>query len=339
MSVGKKKIGLLAAGIMLALTASVTFAVSETKAGKNETGVEESLKDKTVASVVLLDDQTEKLFQLSMKKVAEEYGATVIEDMNEGELGKEVELLNQYIEDGVDGVCIYPVSDTSSVEMLENTAKQGVKVALINSGIEADWVTVSAEIDQYHMGELVGEVCSEYIETHFPDRKANIAIIQFKALNTKTSQYRTDGFLSKTKDQINILQDIDAWNIDSSVEVIEEVIYANPDLDLIFSANEGATEGAVFAVRNTGRQIPVFGIDISEQLVNMLLDDENILQALGGQDPINLGETAMRNLCLEMIGEEYESKIVLPGVLLERSKETEALEYMNQIFEVLEEVK
>lgn len=297
----------------------------------------EDLSGKKIAAVVLIEDQFQRMLQITMKKTAESYGATVLEGHSGGELDKEVELINQYATGGVNGICIFPVSLTGSAAALENAAKNGVNIYCANMNMDYEWQTGYAEMDQYNIGEIVGEFCAEYIKENFPDRKPKTAIIQFTALLPEMSAQRTNGFLSKTEDLIDIVQDVDAWDADVAVNTAAEVMNANPDLDLIFCANEGGTVGTVMAVKNAGKSIPVFGIDISEQLVNMLLDPDNILQALGGQDPIALGETSMKNLCLSMMGQEFETGVKLPGIPLTRNDADGAKAYIQELLAGLSE--
>ena len=70
------------------------------------------LQGKTIASVILLEDQTEKVMQMAMRITAEKYGVQVIEGQSGGELEREINLINKYIEQDVDAICIYPVSPT-----------------------------------------------------------------------------------------------------------------------------------------------------------------------------------------------------------------------------------
>jgi len=291
----------------------------------------DDLSGKKIAAVVLIKDQFQRMLQITMKKTAERFGATVIEGQSGGELDTEVDLINQYASGDVDGICIFPVSPTGSAAALEHAAKSGITIYCANMNMDYEWQTGYAKMDQYNIGEIVGEFCAEYIKKHFPDRKPKTAIIQFTALLPEMSAQRTNGFLSKTEDLIEIVKDVDAWNADDSVSVATEIINAYPDLDLFFCANEGGTVGTVLAIRNAGKTIPVFGIDISEQLVNMLLDPDNILQALGGQDPIALGEASMKNLCLAMMGKEYESGIILPGIPLTREDPQGAKDYLKEL--------
>ena len=291
----------------------------------------QDLKGKKIAAVVLIEDQFQRMLQITMKKTAESFGATVIEGQTAGELDREVELINQYTADGVDGICIFPVSLIGSAAALENAANNGIAIYCANMNMDYKWQTGYAEMDQYNIGELLGELCAEYINKHFPDKKPKTAIIQFTALLPEMSAQRTNGFLSKTRDLIEIVQDVDAWDADDSVNVATDVMNAHPDLDLIFCANEGGTVGTVMAVRNANKHIPVFGIDISEQLVNMLLDPDDILQALSGQDPIALGETSMRNLCLAMMGKEFKTGVLLPGIPLTREDPDSARQYIQEL--------
>lgn len=295
----------------------------------------EDLKGKKIAAIVLLEDQFQRMLQITMKTTAEKYGAEVLTGHSGGELDKEVELVNTYATGGVDGMCIFPVSLTGSVAALKNAANNGMKIYCANMDMKADWQVGYSEMDQYGIGVSVGEFAREYILEKFPDRKPNVAVIQFKALLPEMSKLRTDGFLSQTQDLIEIVQDVDAWDSDKAVNVAAEVMNANQNLDLIFCANEGGTVGTVMAIKNAGKSIPVFGIDASEQLSNMLLDKDNILQAVCGQDPIALGETAMTNLCLAMMGKPFETGVLLPGIPLTRERPDEIREYVDTLKSVL----
>lgn len=296
-----------------------------------------NLKGTKIATIILLEDQTEKVMQAAMRNTARKYGAIVVEGQSGGELERETVLVNQYIEQGVDAFCIYPVSPTGSAAALEKVAKQGIAIYSVDLNMESEWQTGYCEANQYNIGQMVGIECANYIRKYFPDRKPKVAIIEFSALLPNTSADRTNGFLSATRNLIEVVQDVDAWDSSTSTPIVKEVLDANPDLDLIFCANEGGTVGAVMAVRNAGLNIPVFGIDITEQLVNMMLDDDNILQTLGGQDPVQLGERSMENLCLYLMGQEYDSKITIPGVILSRQRPGEAREYIEMTKRVLEE--
>ena len=77
--------------------------------------------------------------------------------------------------------------------------------------------------------------------------------------------------------------------------VASDILTANPDIELIYAANEGGTIGAAQAVKKAGLEgkVFVFGIDGTEQLANMLLDPDNVLQAVTAQQPFEVGRLAL----------------------------------------------
>jgi ABC-type sugar transport system substrate-binding protein len=304
--------------LVVSLAGSLFFSCKGEDNSTPESGELNDLSGKRIAAVVLIEDQFQRMLQLTMKATAEKYGATVLMGHSGGVLDREVELINTYATGGVDGICIFPVSFIGSQAALGNAANNGVKVYSVNMDLKSTWQVGYAEMDQYGIGVGVGEYCKAYIQKTWPDRKPKTAIIQFVGLLPEMSKLRTDGFLSQCGDLIEVVTNQDAWDADVSVNVAAEIMNAHPDLDLIFCANEGGTVGTVMAVKNANKQIPVFGIDASEQLSNMLLDSDNILQAVCGQDPIALGQTGMENLCLAMMGKPFKTGLLLPGVPLTR---------------------
>ena len=78
---------------------------------------------------------------------------------------------------------------------------------------------------------------------------------------------------------------------DEGSTVAESMLQANPEINILWSENEGGTVGEVIAVRTMGLgdAVYVFGTDISPQLAEMLLADDNILQAVTGQSPRLMG--------------------------------------------------
>lgn len=87
----RKKIGLLllaVIGITVALIWGVRIQEMKNENTENLADEEKNddLKGMTIASVILLEDQTEKVMQTAMRVTAEKYGATVIEGQSGGEL-------------------------------------------------------------------------------------------------------------------------------------------------------------------------------------------------------------------------------------------------------------
>ena len=141
-------------------------------------------------------------------------------------------------------------------------------------------------------------------------------------------------------DGVEVVADQDAWVQDDAVSVVSDILTANPDVNLIYAANEGGTVGATMAVKNVGKagSVYTFGIDANEQLANMLLSDDNILQATTGQDSYTMGYNSMKDLISSIKGEETSieegTTEYVDGMLLERSDEDGINDYLERLSEL-----
>ena len=115
-----------------------------------------------------------------------------------------------------------------------------------------------------------------------------------------------------------------------------DILTANPGLDIVWSMNEGGTVGAVMAVKNAGKagKVAVFGTDNSEQLANFLLDEDQILRAVTGQSPFEMGSLAVDAAVRVLKGEKVEKKVSLPGVLMSREKPDEVRKFKERLREL-----
>jgi len=103
----------------------------------------------------------------------------------------------------------------------------------------------------------------------------------------------------------------------------------------VWAANEGGTVGAVTAVRTAGKggRVAVFGTDISAQLIDFLLAEDGILQAVTAQKPFDMGRTAVESALRALRGEPVERTIVLEGVLFSRDRPDELRAYRKSLTE------
>lgn len=168
--------------------------------------------------------------------------------------------------------------------------------------------------------------------------KAKIAIISGRAQVPEQAMMRIDGFKNEIMKLpgVVIVADQDAWLAEQATKKVGDILTANPDVDIVWAANEGGTVGAVMAVKNAGKagKVAVFGTDNSEQLANFLLDDDKVLQAVTGQRPFEIGSMAVNAAAKALKGEKVEKKVSLPGVLLTREKPDEVKQFKARLQEL-----
>jgi len=303
--------------------------------------VEEPLK---VAGVVFQEDQFMRFLQLGYQDAAERAGIEFIPGNTLGDAATEAELLETFVGMGVDGVAISPISEIASVHGLRSASERGLRVGISNHNFtDVDFITGGFTSDNYQLGRSTGEVAANFINEQLGG-EARIAILQFKSLLPEQSGARTAGFLSALENipGVEVIADHDAWLQDAAITVASDIITAHPDINIIWSANEGGTIGATMAVKNAGKEgeIFVFGTDASEQMVLFLQDPANILQAVTGQDPYAIGVKTMEALIRAIKGEDYSDtkgqNFIVPGILLTRDDPAKLDEFLKDFRAKLE---
>lgn len=281
-----------------------------------------------VAGVVFQEDQFMKLLQLGFKDTAIKAGFEFFPGNTNGDAAKEAEMLNTYVTQGYKGVAISPISEKASIQVLKAASDKGLLVGISNHKFDnTPYITGAYTSDNYELGKSTGEACAKFINEKLGG-KAKIAVLQFKSLLPEQSGARSSGFLDVVKKipGVEVVADQDAWLQDKAITVAGDMITANPNINIIWSANEGGTIGATMAVKNAGKsgKVYVFGTDASEQMVQLLQDNANILQAVTGQDPYNIGVKTMEALAKAIKGEDISAtkgkSFIVPGILLSRAE-------------------
>jgi ABC-type sugar transport system substrate-binding protein len=287
-----------------------------------------------IAGIGFQDDQFFKLVERGMKDTATKMRAEFTPASSAGSLNKEIELLETFAAQKVDAVCVAPLSRTASVAGLKRASDAGIKIVTFDSPIAADFPVASVRSDQEGLGRPTGEEARRYI-TEKLGGKAKVAIIYYMALAPEPSSQRTKGFEDQIKDLpgVKVVKRQDAWLAESATNVAESILAAEPDLNLIWAANEGGTVGAVTAVRNSGRagKVMVFGTDMSDQIGSFLLAGDNILQAVTGQKPYEIGQRAVDAAVKAVHGGPVEKQVSLPGALFTRSRPEEIRKYQEYL--------
>ncbi|MBP1964944.1 substrate-binding domain-containing protein [Paenibacillus aceris] len=288
----------------------------------------EKKTDLVVAGVVFQEDQFMKLLSLGYQDAAKAAGVKVLTGNTANDQGKEAELVNTYISQKVNGIAISPLNQDSSFAILKKADEAGVKIALTNTALtNASFAVGGYTSDNKNIGEITGKAAAQYIKEKL-DGKAKIAVLQFKSQLPQQSADRVNGFLDEVKKvnpNVEVVADQDAWIQDKAVSVTGDILTAHPDINIIWSANEGGTIGATMAVKNAGKagKVAVFGTDASDQLISMLKDKDNILQAITGQNPYDIGYKAMDLLIKGLKGEDISANKgktnIIDGILLSRT--------------------
>lgn len=287
-----------------------------------------------IAGIGFQNDQFFKIIEFGMKDAAKKNDVDLVQGNSGGALDKEISLLDTYTGQKVNAIVIAPYNQKASVAALKRANDSGIKIVTYDSFIEADFPVSNIKSDQVALGKATGEEAVKYIQEKMGG-KAKVAIISYMALLPQPAGERTKGFEDEIKKLpgVEVVARQDAWMAEKAVGVVEGILTAHPDVNLIWAANEGGTVGSVTAVRNAGKggKIAVFGTDISDQMAGFLLADDNVLQAVTGQKPFDIGSRALETAVKSLKNESFEKVVRLPGVLFTRRQPEEIKKYQDYL--------
>jgi ABC-type sugar transport system substrate-binding protein len=285
---------------------------------------------KRIAGIVFQEDQFFRQVLLGMRTAARRNNVELLEANSAGQPDKEVALVNTYIAANVDAIVVSPLSVRASMAALARAKEKGIAIVTYNTTVDGDLPSCFVQSDQRDLGRVTGRAVREYIEKTL-NGKARVAILAFQSQLPEMSSQRVEGFKEQLAGLpgVSIVAEQDAWLPEQAVRKAGDMITAHPNLDLIWSANEGGTVGSVMAVKNAGKagRIVVFGTDTGEQIADFLLADDNILQSVAGQDPFRIGGLAVESALKIIRGEPVQNHIALPAVPLSRNDTTAILEF------------
>lgn len=218
------------------------------------------------------------------------------------EVDRQIAIVEAFIGAGVDILVLIPNDATALVDVINQAARQGTTVILVDSGADESDYLAYIGTDNFAGGQLAGHWFGENIE-------GKVAIIDGAAGNeATTARYR--GFMDVIVDYPHIeVVTVDYGNGDmgTSMNVAENFLTAYPDLAAIFACDDIMAQGAGQAVNAARRDVIVMGFDGSPDGSQAIID--GVMDASVAQLPRLMGTVAVETAIKHLQGEEIETII------------------------------
>lgn len=222
---------------------------------------------------------------------------------------------------GYDAVIVIPVDSAGIRDGLQNFKDAGVKIVNIDTAVadeDMEFVDLFITTDCYKAGVLLGQQCA----ADYPDG-AKIAILDTPW--NESACDRVDGFMeglgTDPKYEIVAQQDGESA-LDASMKCAEDIITANPDVDVFFCVNGPSGLGVSSAAAAAGYQngdIAIYCVDASPDDKAAFLDGQ--LKCLAAQVPIQEAEKALELLPKLLNGEKLdETEIYLDSHIVSKEE-------------------
>ena len=246
------------------------------------------------------------------EQAASDLGANVqIVDGN-NDPARQVQAIETFITQGVDAIIVVAIDVEGIKPAVQAARDAGIPVVAIDARVDVPPANAFIGVDNYGAGVLAGEYTANYVNEEM-DGTAQVGIVG--ALNSFIQNQRRDGFVETVDgvEGIEIVGTVDGQNVQEvALTAAENLVTANPGLDIIYATGEPALVGVISAVEAQGLadSIKVIGWDLTQQAVRGV--DEGFVQAVVQQNPYQEGYEAVRASLSLTEGEEVEEEILIP---------------------------
>ncbi len=188
-------------------------------------------------------------------KAAEEIGHVEIlwqGPQKEDERSQQIQLVQNAIATGVDGIVLAPLDSRALVKPVEEAIARGIPVVVIDSGLESKKIASYVATDNYHGGELAGRRMGELL-----NGQGKIIMLRY-AIGSESTDERERGFietLSREYPRIVYLSDSEYAGATSELAQQKSqnlLTRFRGQADGIYCPNESTTFGMLRALEGAG---------------------------------------------------------------------------------------
>jgi ABC-type sugar transport system substrate-binding protein len=234
------------------------------------------------------------------KAEAEKLGAELIVLDPQADASRQVTQFEDCIARKASAIIVDPIESGSLGGAIDQAGAAGIPIATLDTKIDNPHVNVLVGIPPVEASREFGQFAAGYI-AGAKEGKASIGVM---LASTELQLARRDGFLQALSavGKLDVVE-ADGRNIlEQATAAAENLLTANPSINVIYATGEPQLQGAVAAAEAQGRDISFFAWDIPGDY-GKLIESGKIVAHLQ-QNPGLGGETAVRLLMDKLAGKE-----------------------------------
>ena len=225
---------------------------------------------------------------------------------------KQADAIETYIAEGVDGLIVVAIDVNGVMPSVIDAHSAGIPVIAVDAVLPDGPQIAQVGVDNILSGQLMADHLIKKIDS---EGLEEIQIGVVGALNSFTQNVRQKGFEDRISgdERIKNIGVVDGRNIqDNALKAAENLITANPGIDVIYATGEPALVGAIAAVESQGRtrDIELLGWDLTGEAIYGI--DEGYVNAVIQQDPEGMGKAAIKTLLKSIEGDTVDYNVAVP---------------------------
>ncbi|GLX68988.1 sugar ABC transporter substrate-binding protein [Paenibacillus glycanilyticus] len=279
----------------------------------------DALKGKKVALVMQFNTGTfSSQYVEGVKEQVEKFGGSVQVFASDNDLAKMSSNLDAAVNQGFDGILIDHGQAGALEQGIKKAQAKGIKVVVFDADVKIDGVPVLQQ-DNKSMAELTleqlakdaggkGNIVKVWVAGFAPMERRQLAYKDFQAKYPDIKEIAAFGNANNP-----------AMDTQAQMEAILKQYPNKGDITAVWAAWDEFAKGAARAIQQAGRtEIKVYGIDMSDEDLQMIQDKNSPWVASAAVDPKDIGRVQVRTLYKEFKGEPNDPILVLNAVYVSR---------------------
>lgn len=241
------------------------------------------------------------------EKEAEKLGYDLVVLDSQNDPAKERANVEDLVQLGVVALLINPTDSDAVVKTVEVANKSNIPVITLDRQANGGKITSHIASDNIKGGEMA----AEYVLDKFKDEKGPINVVEIQGIpGASATRDRGEGFhnIMDKNNKFNFVS-IQAADFDrqKGLQVMENIIQANPNIQVVFAHNDEMALGAVKAIKASGINALVIGFDGNDDAKDSI--DANEMTATIAQQPDLIGALGVELANKIYKGESIKDKI------------------------------
>ncbi|MBU3928472.1 MAG: substrate-binding domain-containing protein [Bacteroidetes bacterium] len=225
---------------------------------------------------------------------------------------KQNQIIENFITQGVDAICIVPINSESIIPAIVKANKAKIPVVNIDNKVNMESANIQGAKIAFYIGSdnfEGGQLAAKYIANKL-NFKGTVAVLEGVTGNDAAIK-RKGGFEDALKAYPNIkivASQAADWDRQKANDIFQAIIVARPKLNAVFACNDEMALGVIAAMNSNKiplNSIVVVGFDAIDEAVKAV--KEGKLDATIGQQPKLMGKQSIE-LLLNLLNRETVNK-------------------------------
>ena len=252
------------------------------------------------------------ILEKSIRDKVEANGDILITTDPAMDVAKQINQIEDMITQGIDAIFLNPVDWEGVRPALESLKAENIPIINFDTEVkDMEFVTAYVGSDNKN----AGYVCGLDLVERFPEG-GKIVVLDSPTMNSIND--RIAGFMEAIEGaDFEIVAQQDArGDLQTSLEITEDILQANPDIIAIMGGNDPTALGALAACKAANLpDILIYGVDGSPEAKAEIATGGQFAGS-GAQSPISIGEMSVDVAYQVLKGEAFEERVPVPTFLI-----------------------